>query len=107
MRSNSEFLGVSPVSSALRLAGFLLILLATTAAAQDYRARVQGTVTDSSQALVVGARVTLLNPATGISAQKSTDEVGRYLFDFVEPGPYQLRVEMPGFATVIQENIQV
>lgn len=84
-----------------------LIVLAGTMAAQDYRARVQGTVSDSSQAVVVGATVHLLNTVTGYSVTRLSDSTGRYLFDFVEPGPYEIRVEMPGFATVIQRNVQV
>jgi hypothetical protein len=85
----------------------LLLCLAPFAFSQDYRAKVQGTVTDSSQAVVAGAKVTLINTATGVSATKTTELNGRYFFDFVEPGPYTVTAELAGFATVIQQNIQV
>lgn len=75
--------------------------------AQDYRARVQGVVTDSSRAVAPGVSVTLTNTATGVSVTRTSDGSGRYFFDFVEPGPYRLQAELPGFATVVQENIQV
>lgn len=85
----------------------LVWALVPLAWAQDCRAKVQGTVTDSSQALVAGARVTLTNTATGVSATKMSDVTGRYFFDFVEPGPYTVKAEMAGFSAVVQENVQV
>ena len=63
-----------------------LLVLALPAAAQDYRARVQGTIVDSSQGALPGATVTLSNTATLISVTRVTDGEGRYVFDFVEPG---------------------
>jgi hypothetical protein len=45
--------------------------------AQDFRARVQGIVTDPSQAAVVGASVTLKNINTGVESVKQTDSSGR------------------------------
>jgi hypothetical protein len=75
--------------------------------AQDYRAKVQGVVTDSSQALVVGANVTLRNENTGVATSKDTNESGQYAFDFVEPGSYTVTVTMTGFSKFTQEKIQV
>ena len=57
--------------------------------AQDYRARIQGIVTDSSQGAISGAKVTLLNAGTGVTAMKTTAVNGLYAFDFVEPGIYK------------------
>ncbi len=68
-----------------------LILLALPASAQDYRARVQGKVIDSSQAVLPGVTVTLSNDATGVVVTRATDPAGRFLFDFVEPGTYTWR----------------
>lgn len=74
---------------------------------QDYRAKVQGTVTDSTGAVVVGARVTLGNVNTGISSVKQSNQNGQYGFDLVEPGSYSLSVELNGFSKYVQENITV
>jgi hypothetical protein len=75
--------------------------------AQDYRAKVQGIVSDSSQAVVAGATVTLLNINTGIRATRQTSEIGQYLFDYVEPGSYSVVIEVPGFSRFVQENMLV
>ena len=54
----------------LAAAAFALMLAASPAAAQDYRARVQGTVSDTSQAVLPGATVTLTNDATGVAVDR-------------------------------------
>jgi hypothetical protein len=74
--------------------------------AQEFRATVQGVVTDSSQAVVVGATVTLANVKTGIQSAKQSNENGRYRFDYVDPGSYTITVESPGFAKFVQANIE-
>ena len=43
-----------------------LLVHVTALRAQDYRARVQGTVTDQSKGAVAGAKVTLRSVATGV-----------------------------------------
>jgi len=75
--------------------------------AQDYRARVQGLVTDPSQAAIVGAKVMLKNTGTGVENARDTDATGRFIFDFVPPGAYSLTVEMAGFSRFTQENLTV
>jgi hypothetical protein len=85
----------------------LVVLLAVSLPAQDYRARVMGTVMDSTQAAIPGATVTLRNVKTGIEVTRETDPVGNYRFDFVEPGSYTLTVQAPGFNRFVQENITV
>jgi len=75
--------------------------------AQDYRAKIQGIVTDSSDATIVGAKVTIRNINTGISAVRDTGVNGAYLFDNVEPGTYTVSAELQGFARQVQENVLV
>jgi Cna protein B-type domain. len=94
---------------AARRAAALALVSAAWAAllAQDYRGKVQGIVTDPSNAAVAGATVKLTNLGTGVSMQKQTDASGYYLFDFVIPGTYELTAEAPGFAKFTRSNIQV
>ena len=75
--------------------------------AQEYRGRVQGVVTDSSQAVVPGASVTLTSEGTGVSNTRETDANGRYLFDLVLPSRYTIIVEMDGFNRFAQSGVLV
>jgi outer membrane receptor protein involved in Fe transport len=75
--------------------------------AQDYRARVQGTVVDASRGALPGATVTLTNTATGVAATRASDAEGRYVFDFVDPGTYSVRAELDGFKAAEQQNVRV
>lgn len=84
-----------------------VVFLAGSGYSQDYRARVQGRVTDASRGVIVGGIVTLLNVSQGVQAARRTNEQGAYVFDFVDPGTYTLTVEAPGFRTFVQQNILV
>jgi len=75
--------------------------------AQEYRGRIQGIVTDSSHAVVVGATVVLLNVNTGVRTTRQTNDVGLYRFDYVDPGAYTVTVELTGFSRFVQENVLV
>ena len=82
-------------------------VLSVSLFSQDYRGRVQGVVTDSTGASIPRATITLINSSTKNATQRTSDESGRYLFDYVEPGTYSLTGENSGFGKFIQENIQV
>ena len=60
-----------------------LVLDAGVGLAQDLRARIQGIVSDASQAVVVGAKVRLRNVNTGVEALRETNHAGQYVFDSV------------------------
>src|SRR5690242_18964079 len=83
------------------------LLIAASLWAQDFRARVQGVVTDPLNAAISQATVTLLNTNTKTATVRTPDQSGRYLFDFVEPGTYTFTAQGPGFGKFVQENVQV
>ncbi len=85
----------------------LTTLLVGVSSAQELRGRVQGVVTDSSEAVVAGAAVALRNVNTGVETARVTNQAGQYVFDYVSPGTYTLTVEMTGFGRFVQENILV
>jgi hypothetical protein len=57
-----------------------------------------GLVTDSTNAAIPGADVTLTDLGTKISQKASTNESGRYIFTNVNPGMYNLTVIKQGFS---------
>ncbi|RPJ85251.1 MAG: hypothetical protein EHM13_01670, partial [Acidobacteria bacterium] len=85
----------------------VLLAMASPAAAQDYRARVQGAVLDETKAALPGVTVTLTNEATNVAATRVTDDAGRYIFDFVEPGTYTVNAELDGFKKAQQTGVRI
>ena len=85
----------------------LLSLAAACVSAQEFRATLQGNITDPSQAALPGATVTLRNVDTGIERTAPTDEAGRYIFQYVMPGRYSLTVQAPGFKTIVRSGISL
>ena len=84
-----------------------LAVLTVSVSAQDYRARVQGTVSDSSSGALPGVTVTLINNGTAVTSSRVTDTQGRYVFDFVDPGNYSVTAELSGFKKADQRNVRV
>src|SRR5687767_3963325 len=84
-----------------------ILVISTTARAQDYRGKVQGAVTDASGAALAGVAVTLRNVGTGVEVTRQTNSEGRYIFDFVESGVYTVLVEATGFKKYEQRNVTV
>jgi hypothetical protein len=58
---------------------------------------VTGVVSDPTNAIVRGARVTLHNSLTGYEQSAITDELGGFRFNNVPLNPYDLTAEAPGF----------
>src|ERR1700730_17344285 len=85
----------------------VLSLVSLALFGQDYRAKIQGIVTDSSDASIACAKVTIRNINTGITATMETGPYGTYLFDNVEPGTYVVSAESEGFSRQQQEGVLV
>src|SRR5205814_5896280 len=84
-----------------------LLSLTATSFAQFDTATVLGTVQDSTGAAIAGAKVTLKNLATGITATSQSDANGNYQFFNVKIGDYEVVAEKEGFARAIAEKVNV
>jgi len=85
----------------------LFILFAMITAQAQFRAGIQGTISDSSGALVPGATVTLKQLDTGKTQQVTTNDEGFYRIVGLAPGKYELTVEKQGYKKSLAENVDV
>jgi hypothetical protein len=81
----------------LLIAGLATLLISRPAFAQRATASVTGTVTDSSQAAVAGAKVVVRNLGTGVERTVASNEVGFYAVTALPAGPYSITVSREGF----------
>jgi hypothetical protein len=70
------------------------------------KAAVRGTITDQTQAVVIGATVVLSN-ASGLKKETKTDDKGAYIFPDLEAGTYTISVTASNFALKTLDYITV
>jgi hypothetical protein len=66
---------------------------------------ISGIVTDSSGAIVPGAKLTITNMATGVSRKSATNGTGYYEVGALIPGKYKILVSLPGFQDLLHEGV--
>ena len=74
------------------------ILLPVAVLAQQAEGNITGTVKDQNGAAVSGADVTLLHPQQAVLRTTTTDSSGRFKFEDVPRGSYEIRISQTGFA---------
>ena len=75
------------------------------ATAQTLKGTILGTITDPTGAVIPAAEVVLTETAQNVSRTAQTNETGLYVFANLDPGPYQVEVEMAGFNRAVRSNI--
>jgi len=85
----------------------IFISLFSIAASAQFRAGVQGTVTDVAGGTVAGATVTLASKDSSQSQQTTTSDAGFYRFSELAPGLYTLTVEKQGFKKRLVEQVKI
>ena len=89
------------------LAVTLLALTPAAGRAQNVYGTIAGTITDSSDAAISDATVTLTNKDTADKHTIATDASGNYVFVDILRGTYKLEVEKSGFKKFVREPILV
>jgi hypothetical protein len=88
------------------LVGAVLLLAATNAWAQA-TAQINGTVADSSGAVLPGVTVVAIQTDTGFRRESVTDQEGAYALLNLPIGPYRLEASLQGFRSFVQTGIQL
>jgi hypothetical protein len=84
----------------------ILALVAVTVQAQTFRGSLNGTVTDSSGAVLSGAEVKATNKGTGIPLVTTTSD-GQFAFQDLAVGTYKVEVSVKGFRPEAVDNVSV
>src|SRR5258708_13444744 len=90
----------------LRVFAFGLVAISTVffakfAQAQLTNGGVIGTVTDTTGAVIPGAKVTLTNIGTKVAATTTTNGTGDYTFNLLNPGQYTVTIEAKDFKKLV------
>jgi len=91
----------------LRVVLLLSLLVASVAAAQTFRGTILGTVTDTSGAVVAGAKVTARNTNTGLERTTQTSADGSYSIPELPLGTYSVTISQTGFQTSVASGVVV
>ncbi|MGH9936684.1 MAG: carboxypeptidase regulatory-like domain-containing protein, partial [Blastocatellia bacterium] len=83
----------------------ILLVLALSAQAQDFRASLSGQVTDASGAAMPGATITARNVATNAAYKTESGADGEYALRNLDPGGYTITVEKTGFRKLAREGV--
>src|SRR6478735_1656905 len=91
----------------MRRLGWLVLLLAAltaTATAQEFRGNISGTVRDSG-GVVPGASVRVRNVDTNVSQSLVTNDSGYFEAPLLNPGTYEVTIEMNGYRKATRANV--
>ncbi len=98
-----------PVSQRAILLTLILsvaILVPWSGHAQEYRATITGTVTDSARAVVPNAAISVLNLDTNEVVVTKASAVGVYSVPYLHPGQsFQVSVDVPGFKKMVHPPV--
>src|SRR4051812_14539747 len=74
---------------------------------QGARGAITGFVTDTSGAVIPGAAVVATETATNVKTSTKTNETGLYDIAYLNPGLYEVKVNLAGFRPVVRQEIEV
>src|SRR2546422_1049245 len=100
-----QFTAVS-LTLGMALAGLLMVPRDAHAQATA-SASLQGTLTDQSAGVIVGATATLTNKDQGWTRTATTTSAGFYRFELLAAGVYSLRIKQTGFATISADHVEL
>jgi hypothetical protein len=84
---------------------FFTLGLSAAALAQAGAGALSGVITDEKQSVIAGATVTARNTGTNTARVAQTDDAGRYQFENLPIGSYEITVEANGFTKYVRTGI--
>jgi len=95
-----------PIQLCLTLVFALAMLAgASPVSGQSLTGQLSGTVVDSSDAVLPGVTVTMVNELSGDQRSTVSNDAGNFVFAAVQAGTYTIRAELSGFQTIETRGI--
>ncbi|PWU06952.1 MAG: hypothetical protein C5B51_11120, partial [Terriglobia bacterium] len=91
----------------LRLLSAALAITAALSLHGQNFGEINGTVSDSSGAVIAGATVTVTNRATNSARSVTTNAAGNYTVPFLVPGAYNVQAEQTGFKLTSRTDVDL
>src|SRR5712691_12229384 len=82
-----------------------VFLVCAPLCAQTDTGRILGSVLDQTQAVVVGAAVTITDTQRGLTRNLTSNDAGEYVATNLLAGVYTVKVSAPGFRIVERRNV--
>ncbi|HLH52865.1 MAG TPA: TonB-dependent receptor, partial [Verrucomicrobiae bacterium] len=105
--SRLDFYVNTPAVKRMWVAAVASILLCAPVFSQTSQGTIQGSVFDQTGGAVVGASVSVVDVARGITRALTTDDAGQYVANNLTPGSYTVRAEAKGFRTTERSGVLV
>lgn len=94
--------------SAVRAASLVVCIIFSAAMAHaQYRASIQGVVTDAQGAVVADAKITLTDVETNRKREVTSNAAGVYTFSALAPSHYKIEVDKTGFKKKLIDDVTV
>ena len=82
-----------------------IVLMATGLASAQATSTFNGRVLDRDEAVLPGVTVTATNTNTGVARATVTNEEGVYSMPGLDPGVYDVKTDLTGFASAVRERV--
>ena len=102
-----RIIGTKIFSVAWCFAAMLLLFTAASPLHAQYRASIQGTVTDTTGAVIPGATLTLTDLGTNESQVRTSDDAGVFSFNALPADKFSLVVERSGFQKKVLDKLTI
>jgi hypothetical protein len=89
------------------ISGILFLCCMFSLSAQEFRATIEGLVTDASGAPVSGAKIVATSVGSNAPTETVSDTDGRYLISYLTPGNYVVTVEKQGFEKLVNQGVKL
>jgi trimeric autotransporter adhesin len=92
-------------TATILIAVFVTVLGGSLCRGQVTSGTILGTVTDPTNAAVVGAKITITDTDTSVRSEITSDSKGNFELPYLPNGPYEVTITAPGFESFRQTGV--